>query len=362
MQKPFIRNIVDILMPLMFIIGLVGAFFREGVHIAIGCVFFALVLVHNLINANYYRAITNGKYDARRLANAAIIILFTASLSALFVTGAQLAFGYSSVNWHAAHMWAAGAAFFFMLLHLSFHVGRHMRGRRLTILTVCSVILASFGAVGLPYLDRWYHTVEADVEKIVAGEKVAFGGRVLTVYFSRVGNTKFPPDTDAVSGASVMRDGADGKIFGNAQMIAMMIHDAAGGDLIPIRTEKTYPANYSDTTNEAKREFGEGEYPALILPGRRLDDYDTIFVVYPLWWGTRPAAVGSFLRAHDLSGKNLVPVVTHGGGGAGRSVDDIRLETRARVYDALTVYSSDISSSRREIADYLKKIKKMTEK
>ena len=85
------------------------------------------------------------------------------------------------------------------------------------------------GAIfGLPYVDRWFHTVKVD-KNILHGEKLAVEGKILIVYFSRVGNTDFPTEVDAVSGASLMID--DKKIIGNAQMIAELVQSIVGGDI-----------------------------------------------------------------------------------------------------------------------------------
>ena len=100
-------------------------------------------------------------------------------------------------------------------------------------------MLAAAGIFGMPYLDRWYHQVYVEKNAVIAGDKVSIPGRVLTVYFSRVGNTNFPSDVDAVSGASIMKDRHE--IIGNAEMIAYMVQDAAGGDIFAIQTEKPIP-------------------------------------------------------------------------------------------------------------------------
>ena len=59
---------------------------------------------------------------------------------------------------------------------------------------------------------------------------------VLIAYFSRVGNTDFPEDVDAVSSASLLRK--DGALYGNTQYVAALIQQATGGDLFLIRSEE----------------------------------------------------------------------------------------------------------------------------
>ena len=65
-------------------------------------------------------------------------------------------------------------------------------------------------------------------------------------------------------------------------------------------------------------------------------------------------AVESVLKNNDFSGKVIIPIVTHGGGGIGESVDNIKSSANAKVLDCLSVYSSDIPASRQIISDFFK--------
>ena len=140
-------------------------------------------------------------------------------------------------------------------------------------------------------------------------------------------------------------------------MLAYMVQNATGCDIAAIRTEKPYPKDYGETTKIAGRERKEGIYPKLINDLPNLSEYDNIILIYPLWWHTLPMAVESVLKNNDLSGKVIIPIVTHGGGGIGESLDNIKSSTNAKVLDCLSVYSSDIPASRQIIADFLKRIK-----
>ena len=202
-------------------------------------------------------------------------------------------------------------------------------------------ILATAGIFGMPYLDRWYHQVYVEKKTVIAGDKVSIPGRVLTVYFSRVGNTNFPSDVDAVSGASIMKDGHE--IIGNAEMIAYMVQNATGGDIFSVRTGKEYPPDYGETTKEGKRELESGKAPNLKGPLPQMENYDVIFLVYPLWWNTLPMPMEGFLKQYDWKGKTLIPIVTHGGGGIGESLNAIQNVTQTNTADSyLDIYSSDI--------------------
>ena len=77
---------------------------------------------------------------------------------------------------------------------------------------------------------------------------------------------------------------------------------------------------------------------------KRMDDiadYDIIFLGSPIWSGTIAPPVKAFLSGHDLSGKQVVPFVTHGGGGAGSSFTDMKkLAPRAGFSKGLSLYGS----------------------
>ncbi len=72
-----------------------------------------------------------------------------------------------------------------------------------------------------------------------AAESQGRDSNILIAYFSRVGNTDFPDNMDAVTSASLLKDG--GRLYGNTQYVAAMIQRRTGGDLFLIETEETYP-------------------------------------------------------------------------------------------------------------------------
>ena len=166
-------------------------------------------------------------------------------------------------------------------------------------------------------------------------------GETLVVYFSRVGNTDFPADVDAVSSASVVRT-EDG-IAGNAQLMAQWVAEETGGTLFEIQTAEKYPIDYTETTNVAKVEQNENARPALAAEIEDFDSYSTVCLIFPNWWGDLPMALYSFFEAYDLTGKTLYVAVTHGGSGFSRTVSTIEeLEPGALVAEGPSVRDSDV--------------------
>ncbi len=334
------KKFLDFTLVILFFACLASNFLPAQVHQALGLIFIALIVAHNVLNRNFYRA----GFNRRRIFNQTTIFLFASGILAILISGAALAnyFQVPDINWRSIHL---GAAIFSTIL-LMIHLLRHIRGKKLYAATALAFILAVGAIFGLPYVDRWFHTVKVD-KNILSGEKLAVEDKILVIYFSRVGNTDFPAEVDAVSGASLMLD--DKKIIGNAQMIAELVQSIVGGEIFAIQTEKTYPADYSETTKVAKAEFDANELPKLKeLP--EINAYDKIILIYPLWWGDLPKPVENFLLTAKFKGK-IYPIVTHGGGGLGKSIET--LKKYAEIGEPLEIYSSDIPSSRKIIFDWL---------
>ena len=354
----FIKKIIDILLLMLFLCGLASMFLPARLHEILGCAFILFVIIHNILNRNFYRSIPQGKITKSRLINCICMLLFSLSLGALIFSGMALS-NYifadlripDIINWRALHLASAIATLFVLFIHLLIYARRYIKNKAFRFAAFFAFAIAVSSVFAMPYLDRWFHKVEVDSVQIVEGKKVNISGKVMTIYFSRVGNTDFPSDVDAVSGASVMRDKDD--ISGNAQMIAMMVNNCIGGNVFEIQTTNKYPANYSETVTVGKNELNSNGFPPLKMPLPDLSGIDTIVLVYPLWWNTLPRAVEGFLRNYDLSGKTLIPIVTHGGGGVGDSVEVLHRSVNARfITNPLDIYSSDIPSARSTIYNY----------
>ncbi|MFP3181899.1 MAG: flavodoxin [Paraburkholderia sp.] len=124
------------------------------------------------------------------------------------------------------------------------------------------------------------------------GEQRRAGSRTLVAYFSRTGNTL---------------------------VIAGLIHRSLNTDLFEIRPAAPYPEEYLATVEQAQQERDSGRERALQARVSNMKDYDTVFLGFPIWGETTPPVIRAFLSAHDLSGRTLIPFITHGGYGLGSS-------------------------------------------
>lgn len=148
---------------------------------------------------------------------------------------------------------------------------------------------------------------------------VSSGGKTLIVYFSWSNNT----DT-----------------------MANYIHDKIGGDMERIEPVEAYPENYEETADLAKAQRDNNERPAFKTLQYNPEDYDTIFIGYPIWWYELPMIMRTFLDTYDLSGKTIIPFNTHEGSGDGGTYDQIKSEEpNATVLEGLPIRGGDIANA-----------------
>ena len=165
---------------------------------------------------------------------------------------------------------------------------------------------------------------------------------ILIAYYSRKGQ-------NYVNGA--IRNLAKG----NTEVVAEMIQRLTGGELFEIDTLKTYSVDYTECTNGAKVEIQQKARPELKRYLASLDDYDKIFLGYPIWWSIPPMAVSTFLERYDFSGKKIFPFATHEGSGLGGSVNYIKkICPKAEVFDGLAIHGAEAAQSTAQVERWLK--------
>ncbi|RWP85538.1 MAG: flavodoxin [Mesorhizobium sp.] len=107
---------------------------------------------------------------------------------------------------------------------------------------------------------------------------------------------------------------------GNTRVIARQISRALRADIFEIATVDPYPEDYKQQVAVAEQQRESGFEPALAATVPDIESYETVFLGFPIWGMTAPSVIRSFLSKHDLSGKTLVPFITHGGYGTGQSL------------------------------------------
>ena len=162
--------------------------------------------------------------------------------------------------------------------------------------------------------------------------------KILIAYFSLKGETY-------VNGRFEMRS------VGNTEVIAGKIEALTHGDLFHIETQEPYPAGYYATTEKAQEEQRRKARPRLTAEVENMEQYDTVFLGYPNWWGTMPMAVFTFLESYDFSGKKIIPFCTHEGSGFGHSVEDLKKACpRADVRQGVAIRGGSAATADKEFA------------
>lgn len=109
---------------------------------------------------------------------------------------------------------------------------------------------------------------------------------------------------------------------------AKKLAEAEGADLYEIAPQVPYTAGDLDWTNKRSRSTLEmtdkSSRPALADRDADVAGYDTILLGFPIWWGTAPRIVNTFLESYDFSGKTVVLFATSGGSGFGGTAEDLK--------------------------------------
>lgn len=129
---------------------------------------------------------------------------------------------------------------------------------------------------------------------------------------------------------------ADGNILvavfsaqGHTKALAEKIVSATGGTLFQIVPQKPYTEAELDWTDEYSRANIESKdrstRPEIRNKADSFEQYDTIYVGFPIWWGTSPTIINTFLESYDTTGKVIIPFATSGGSGYGETEKDLRV-------------------------------------
>ena len=130
---------------------------------------------------------------------------------------------------------------------------------------------------------------------------------------------------------------------GNTENVANYIATATDGDLFELEPAEPYSdadLNWTDDNSRVVREHDNPDERDIALVKNTVenwDEYDTIFIGYPIWWYDLPMPVWSFLEEYDLSGKTIIPFFTHNGSSSGAN----SISTVAELCPDSTVLTDD---------------------
>ena len=133
---------------------------------------------------------------------------------------------------------------------------------------------------------------------------------------------------------------------GTTKGVAEHIANGLNADIYEIVPEDPYTdadLNYNDNNSRTTIEMNDpNARPAISGSVENMEQYDIIFVGYPIWWGEAPRIVSTFIESYDFSGKTIVPFCTSGGSGIGSSASNLeRLTSGATWLDGRRLNGSD---------------------
>jgi len=142
---------------------------------------------------------------------------------------------------------------------------------------------------------------------------------------------------------------------GNTEIVCNLMKDMIEADLFKIEMKHPYSPVYMTCIDEAKKDLREKARPELTHYLDSIDDYDTVILAYPNYWGTIPMAVASFLERYDFTGKTILPLCTNEGSGMGGSEKTVRqCAPGADVKKGLPITGSYAAQAEPELKRWLK--------
>ena len=107
--------------------------------------------------------------------------------------------------------------------------------------------------------------------------------------------------------------------------LAATIAEVANADLFEIVPEELYTKadlDWQDDKSRSTLEMKDPDArPAIASTVENMEQYDTVFLGFPIWWYIAPRIIYTFLESYDFAGKTIVPFATSGGSGIGKTVD-----------------------------------------
>ena len=142
---------------------------------------------------------------------------------------------------------------------------------------------------------------------------------------------------------------------GNTEIVTGIIKELIPADTFKIEMKNPYSPVYMTCIEEAKKDLRAKARPELVSMPASIDEYDTVILAYPNYWGTMPMAVYTFLENFDFTGKTILPLCTNEGSGMGSSEREIRKTCPgADVKRGLPVTGSTAANSKSSVERWLK--------
>lgn len=133
---------------------------------------------------------------------------------------------------------------------------------------------------------------------------------------------------------------------GTTAKVAELLADAIGANLFEIEPAVPYTQadlDWMDKNSRSTIEMNDKKFrPAITDADAVIEEYDVIFIGFPVWWYVAPTIINTFLEKYDFSGKKIVLFATSGGSGFGNTVEELKIS----VSDTTTIIEGGLLNGR----------------
>ena len=116
---------------------------------------------------------------------------------------------------------------------------------------------------------------------------------------------------------------------GTTRKAAERLAKAVGADLFEIKPAVPYThadLNWHNSHSRSSVEMNDpASRPEIAERFDRMDEYDVIYIGFPIWWYVAPTIINTFVESYDFFGKTILPFATSGGSGIGKTVEVLKL-------------------------------------
>lgn len=139
---------------------------------------------------------------------------------------------------------------------------------------------------------------------------------------------------------------------GNTEIVAEFVRDLTGADMFQVEPAVPYARDYSTCIREAKQRIGNAPIKEKLTD---ISDYDTVYIMSPIYWGTYAPEMETALEGLDFSGKTVRVISTHEGSGLADMVADVKRVCKGADVqrNGLAIRGSKAKSSKKTVADWL---------
>lgn len=142
---------------------------------------------------------------------------------------------------------------------------------------------------------------------------------------------------------------------GTTQTVAQELQIQLGADIECIEAVNPYSGDFQETIQRCGREMKSGETPEIKPLKVDINDYDVIFLGYPIWFGTYAMPIATLVKTYDFAGKTIVPFCTFGSGGLNTSAEALQKALPlAKVQNGYGVRTARVAAAEKELDRFLK--------